>query len=90
MALETVQGMETEETGVSEGAAQPSNATEGAADEEETNEEKAAAKPARGIEQRPFLTQTELLIKMKAGDDEEVKRCYLISLMFSHPLPPQL
>ena len=27
------------------------------------------------IEQRPFLTQSELLIKMKAGEEEEVKRC---------------
>ena len=68
--------METGETGVSEGegTAQPSIVTEGAVDGDETNDGKDAAEPARGIEQRPFLTQTELLIKMKAGDEEEVKR----------------
>ena len=27
-----------------------------------------------GIEQKPFLTQTELLIKMKKGEEEEVAR----------------
>ena len=32
------------------------------------------------IEQRPFLTQSELLIKMKAGEEEEVKRCQDLSL----------
>ena len=32
-------------------------------------------KTLQKIEQRPFLTQSELLIKMKAGEEEEVKRC---------------
>ena len=32
-------------------------------------------KSVQKIEQRPFLTQSELLIKMKAGEEEEVKRC---------------
>ena len=65
-----------QESPVSEGqgTAQPRIVTEGAVGEDETNAGKGAAEPARGIEQRPFLTQTELLIKMKAGDDEEVKR----------------
>ena len=30
------------------------------------------------IEQRPFLTQSELLIKMKSGEEEEVKRCQIM------------
>ena len=64
--------METGGTGVSEGegTAQASIVT----DEDKPNAGKDSAEPARGIEQRPFLTQTELLIKMKAGDEEEVKR----------------
>ena len=33
-------------------------------------------KTLQKIEQRPFLTQSELLIKMKAGEEEEVKRCH--------------
>ena len=32
-------------------------------------------KSVQKIEQRPFFTQSELLIKMKAGEEEEVKRC---------------
>ena len=30
------------------------------------------------IEQRPFLTQSELLIKMKSGEEEEIKRYQII------------
>ena len=37
-------------------------------------------KSLKKIEQRPFLTQSELLIKMKAGEEEEVKRCQDLSL----------
>ena len=35
---------------------------------------KEIGKLTSSVEQKPFLTQTELLIKMKAGQEEEVKR----------------
>ena len=40
----------------------------------------AKEKNLQKIEQRPFLTQSELLIKMKTGEEEEVKRCQDLSL----------
>ena len=39
------------------------------------SEKEEILKKETKIEQRPFLTQSELLIKMKAGEEEEVKRC---------------
>ena len=50
---------------------------------EETGEEEAVVvKKENKIEQRPFLTQSELLIKMKSGEEEEVKRCQIMSDLF--------
>ena len=41
-------------------------------------EKEGDVKKENKIEQRPFLTQSELLIKMKSGEEEEVKRCQII------------
>ena len=41
-------------------------------------EKEGVVKRENKIEQRPFLTQSELLIKMKSGEEEEVKRCQII------------
>ena len=46
---------------------------------EETGEkEVGVVEQKTKIEQRPFLTQSELLIKMKSGEEEEVKRCQIM------------
>ena len=42
-------------------------------------EKEGGVKKENKIEQRPFLTQSELLIKMKSGEEEEVKRCQIIN-----------
>ena len=46
-----------------------------AADTETPPADSEKEKTLQKIEQRPFLTQSELLIKMKAGEEEEVRRC---------------
>ena len=46
--------------------------------EESGEEEAVVVKKENKIEQRPFLTQSELLIKMKSGEEEEVKRCQIM------------
>ena len=43
-------------------------------DRKEETVEKEVGEKKNKIEQRPFLTQSELLIKMKSGEEEEVKR----------------
>ena len=51
-----------------------------AADTETPPADSEKEKTLQKIEQRPFLTQSELLIKMKTGEEEEVKRCQDLSL----------
>ena len=46
--------------------------------EETAEKEDLVVKKENKIEQRPFLTQSELLIKMKSGEEEEVKRCQIM------------
>ena len=42
------------------------------------SEKEDVVKKENKIEQRPFLTQSELLIKMKSGEEEEIKRYQII------------
>ena len=63
--------IESKEREIADGSGERKGVVATAAD----SEKEEILKKETKIEQRPFLTQSELLIKMKAGEEEEVKRC---------------
>ena len=63
--------IESKEGDIADGSGERKEVVATAAD----SEKEEILKKETKIEQRPFLTQSELLIKMKAGEEEEVKRC---------------
>ena len=63
--------IESKEREIADGSGERKEVVATAAD----SEKEEILKKETKIEQRPFLTQSELLVKMKAGEEEEVKRC---------------
>ena len=63
--------IESKEREIADGSGERKGVVATAAD----SEKEEILKKETKIEQRPFLTQSELLAKMKAGEEEEVKRC---------------
>ena len=66
--------IESKEGEIADGSGERKEVVATAAD----SEKEEILKKETKIEQRPFLTQSELLIKMKSGNEEEVKRCQIM------------